>query len=170
MLYRHRRLATCLLAMAMAASTIGVARPATHHVRTATELARAAHGHARRCDIAAPHHYSPRQIECMILVIWPAGLEHEAVSVARCESNLVANPPPNPASTADGVFQFLDGTWATTPQFRAVFDKARRAGAAYGHAIDVAYNAVRDPVLNIRAALWLYLTGGHWRQWVCKPT
>jgi hypothetical protein len=158
------------MALALLLSMVGVAdsKHGRHHL-TVNKLVRDADGKARGCDFDHDRRYGPKQSECVIRVVWPGHLEDEAVSVAWCESVMDATPPPNPASTADGLFQFLDGTWATTPQFREVFRKAKRHGASYGHAIDLAYQAVRDPVLNARAALWLYLTGGRWRQWVCKP-
>lgn len=126
-------------------------------------LVRHAHGDPRECDIWPHRRWGPRQLECVIRVVWPRHLERQAIRVATCESGgtyLLADPPPNPASTAKGLFQFLDSTWATTPQFRA---ERRRHGTRR------AYRLVRDPVANTRGARWLYRTGGRWRQWVCKP-
>lgn len=172
MLYRHRRIALCLLALAMLLSTVGVADSQRRHHITVAELVHNAHGKGRGCDFDHDRRYGPKQLECIIRVTWRGGPAEEAIAVAKCESGggyLLADPPPNPASTAKGLFQFLDGTWATTPQFRHVYRAAKRKGASYGHAIHLAYQAVRDPVWNSRGARWLYLTGGHWSQWVCKP-
>lgn len=71
-----------------------------------------------------------------------------AMRVMNCES--MGDPSAqNPTSTADGLFQFLDGTWAETP---------------YAHLSKF------DPEANIAAAAWL-LRDSPWggpQHWVCK--
>ena len=73
---------------------------------------------------------------------------HEAVRVAWCESRW--NPRArNPRSTAAGLMQFLDSTWARTPYAR----------------LDPL-----DPYANALAAGWLWrANGGSWREWSCRP-
>ena len=64
---------------------------------------------------------------------------------ARCESNL--NPDAkNRYSTASGVGQFLDSTWASTP---------------------FAQFSVFDPVANPMAMAWMHATG-RGNEWVCR--
>ena len=70
----------------------------------------------------------------------------EAVRVAYCESRWNARAK-NPRSTATGLMQFLDSTWARTPYAR--LDR-------------------RDPYANALAAGWLWrANGGSWREWSC---
>lgn len=64
---------------------------------------------------------------------------------ARCESRLTATAK-NPRSTATGLFQFLDSTWASTPF--AGFD-------------------VYSPYANALAAGWMHDTG-RGSEWVCR--
>jgi uncharacterized protein YraI len=66
------------------------------------------------------------------------------LSVARCES-LLDPSAYNPISGASGLFQFLPGTWATTPW----------AGAS-----------MFDPVANAEAAAWMWSVGRR-NEWVC---
>jgi uncharacterized protein YraI len=65
--------------------------------------------------------------------------------VARCESNL---DPYNvtPPHSASGLFQFLPGTWATTPY---------------------ADRDIFDPQVNAYAAAWMWSVGRR-DEWVCK--
>lgn len=66
------------------------------------------------------------------------------LAVARCESNL--NPTDvNPYSGASGLFQFLPGTWATTPY------------ADY---------SILDAWANANAAAWMWSVGRR-GEWVC---
>jgi soluble lytic murein transglycosylase-like protein len=65
--------------------------------------------------------------------------------VARCESNL---DPYNvtPPYSASGLFQFLPGTWASTPY---------------------ANDDIFDPVANANAAGWMWSVGRR-NEWVCQ--
>lgn len=73
--------------------------------------------------------------------------EWQMRSVAWCESRL--NPwAKNRSSTAAGLFQFLDSTWARSGM--AVF-------------------SVYDPLANALAAAKTVRADGGWRQWSCKP-
>lgn len=68
-----------------------------------------------------------------------------AMRVMDCESK--GDPyVDNPYSSASGLFQFLDSTWAFTPY---------------------ANQSVYDPVANVAAAAWLFYTEGP-HHWVCK--
>ena len=72
---------------------------------------------------------------------------NKMVAVARCETGGSFNPySRNPSSSASGVFQFLDSTWA-------------RAG--------LAGFSVFDPVANSLAAARLVVRDGGWREWAC---
>lgn len=71
----------------------------------------------------------------------------EMLRVGACESHLTATSQ-NRTSTAAGVFQFLDSTWA-------------RAG--------VPGFSVLDPYANAIAAARLVHNDGSWREWACKP-
>jgi uncharacterized protein YraI len=66
------------------------------------------------------------------------------LAVARCESNLNPNAI-NPRSNASGLFQFLPGTWRTTPY------------ASY---------SIFDPWANANAAGWMWSVGRR-GEWVC---
>lgn len=66
------------------------------------------------------------------------------LAVARCESVLDPNAV-NPYSNASGLFQFLPGTWATTPY---------------------ANSSIFDPVANAEAAAWMWSVGRR-GEWVC---
>jgi uncharacterized protein YraI len=66
------------------------------------------------------------------------------LAVARCESLLDPNAY-NPRSAASGLFQFLPGTWATTP---------------------FANESIFDPVSNANAAAWMWSVGRR-NEWVC---
>jgi hypothetical protein len=66
------------------------------------------------------------------------------LQVARCES--VLDPyAVNPSSNASGLFQFLPGTWATTPY---------------------AAENIFDPVASANAAGWMWSVGRR-GEWVC---
>lgn len=150
--------------------------PAAKHISVHDLLERAGHGPGRdpyRCDIYPRGSWGPKQLECVIRTVFvPRSLADQAVRVAKCESGggyLLADPPKNPASTAKGLFQFLDGTWRITPQYRHAYHAARRHGSSRKAARRIAAEAVRNPVQNTRGARWLYRTGGQWRQWVCQP-
>jgi soluble lytic murein transglycosylase-like protein len=68
-----------------------------------------------------------------------------ALAVARCESGY--NPNAYNPSGASGVFQFMPGTWAGTPEHSSS-----------------PFNAAA----NIRAAWWLFSRDGYtWREWSC---
>jgi uncharacterized protein YraI len=66
------------------------------------------------------------------------------IAVARCESNLNPNAV-NPRSNASGLFQFLPGTWRTTPY---------------------ASSSIFDPYANANAAAWMWSVGRR-GEWVC---
>jgi hypothetical protein len=69
----------------------------------------------------------------------------DMLRVARCESLL--NPSLiHPAYQASGLFQFLPGTWATTPY---------------------ASQYILDPVANAYAAAWMWSVGRR-GEWVCQ--
>ena len=72
----------------------------------------------------------------------------QALNVARCESGF--NPyAKSPISTASGVFQFLNTTWATT-----------------SYAGESVFNASA----NIHAAYQVFARDGYsWREWSCQP-
>lgn len=69
----------------------------------------------------------------------------DMLRVARCESVLDPNAV-NPYSNASGLFQFLPGTWATTPY---------------------ADEDIFDPVANANAAAWMWSVGRR-NEWVCQ--
>jgi hypothetical protein len=72
----------------------------------------------------------------------------QAVNVARCESGFNPNAV-NPSSDAEGVFQFLAGTWAGTPY------------AGYSR---------QNAWANINAAHYVFVRDGYtWREWTCQP-
>ena len=66
------------------------------------------------------------------------------LAVAQCESGLNPNSV-NQYSNASGLFQFLPGTWATTPY---------------------AADNIFDPVANAEAAAWMWSVGRR-GEWVC---
>lgn len=73
---------------------------------------------------------------------------YEMMAVAMCETGHTLNPySKNSSSSAAGLFQFLDSTWASQ--------------GITGH-------SVYDPVANALAAARIASREG-WRQWVCKP-
>ena len=69
----------------------------------------------------------------------------DMLRVAKCESVLDPNAV-NPYSNASGLFQFLPGTWATTPY---------------------ADQDIFDPVANANAAGWMWSVGRR-NEWVCQ--
>ena len=69
----------------------------------------------------------------------------DMLRVARCESVLDPNAI-NPYSNASGLFQFLPGTWATTP---------------------FADQNIFDPVANANAAGWMWSVGRR-NEWTCQ--
>ena len=69
----------------------------------------------------------------------------DMLRVARCESVLDPNAV-NPYSNASGLFQFLPGTWATTP---------------------FADQNIFDPVANANAAGWMWSVGRR-NEWTCQ--
>ena len=82
-------------------------------------------------------------------IITAAALEYgqspaEMLRVARCESNLDPSAY-NPRSGASGLFQFLPGTWRTTPF------------AGY---------SIFDPWASANAAAWMWSVGRR-GEWVC---
>lgn len=69
----------------------------------------------------------------------------DMLRVARCES--VLDPTAvNPSSGASGLFQFMPGTWRTTP---------------------FADQDIFDPVANANAAAWMWANGRR-NEWVCQ--
>ena len=69
----------------------------------------------------------------------------DMLRVARCESGLDPNQV-TPPYQASGLFQFLPGTWATTPY---------------------ASQDIFDPVANANAAAWMWSVGRR-NEWVCQ--
>jgi len=69
----------------------------------------------------------------------------DMLRVARCESNLDPNNV-TPPYQASGLFQFLPGTWATTPY---------------------ASQNIFDPEANAYAAAWMWSVGRR-NEWVCQ--
>jgi soluble lytic murein transglycosylase-like protein len=65
--------------------------------------------------------------------------------VAQCESGLDPNQV-TPPYEASGLFQFLPGTWASTP---------------------FAAQNIFDPVANANAAAWMWSVGRR-NEWVCQ--
>lgn len=91
--------------------------------------------------------YTPgvEQWRPLVAVYFPAEEVDRALRIMGCESN--GDPyADNPRSTASGLFQFLDSTWARTPYAAA---------------------SVYDPETNIAAAAWLWSVSG-WAPWVCQ--
>lgn len=75
--------------------------------------------------------------------------ESEMRAVASCETGGSFSPfSKNPSSTASGLFQFLDSTWASAgiPGF-----------------------SVFDPIANALAAARLVIRDGGWSEWSCRP-
>jgi hypothetical protein len=70
-----------------------------------------------------------------------AELPIEMQNIAKCESNLVVNAK-NPYSSASGIFQFINGTfaWVWTE--------------VYGTPVD--WTKKNDPFIQIELATWLY--------------
>lgn len=86
----------------------------------------------------------------IINIIYAAADEYgqpraDMLRVARCESVLDPNAV-NPYSNASGLFQFLPGTWATTP---------------------FANENIFDPVANANAAGWMWSVGRR-NEWTCQ--
>jgi uncharacterized protein YraI len=86
----------------------------------------------------------------IIAIIYAAAANYgqngdDMLRVARCESGL---DPSNltPPYSASGLFQFLPGTWATTP---------------------FANQDIFDPVANANAAAWMWSVGRR-NEWVCQ--
>ena len=67
---------------------------------------------------------------------------HALDAIIRCESGWFPGAK-NSHSTASGLAQFLNTTWAGTPQGRAGY-------------------SVFDPIANIDGAAWLYANSGPW--------
>ncbi|MDH3306126.1 MAG: transglycosylase SLT domain-containing protein [Acidimicrobiia bacterium] len=101
---------------------------------------------------------SVSQWRALVETYFPPERVEEALRVMACESG--GNPnAKNPHSTATGLFQFLDGTWAWSSVL---------AGYA-GH-------SRLDPEANIAVAAWLVdysIRSGHpygaWGHWECQP-
>lgn len=94
----------------------------------------------------------------LVAKYFPPQRVDEALRVMSCESR--GNPDAkNPSSSATGLFQFLDGTWAWAS-----------VSAGWG-----GYSRL-DPEANIAVAAWLVdysirtnHPGGAWGHWVCQP-
>lgn len=91
----------------------------------------------------------PTVAELIFIYAEKYGLDpNYALSIARCESGL--NPlAKNPNSSASGVFQFLNSTWASVNRLRGI-------------QADV-FNAEQ----NIDNAMWLAKNEG-WHHWECR--
>lgn len=93
--------------------------------------------------------HRPSSLEAIRLASITYGASYsEMVRIASCESpGLVTNL--RNASSASGLFQFLDSTWARS---------------RYGS------EDVYSPYANALAAAWLWRADGRsWREWVCSP-
>lgn len=75
--------------------------------------------------------------------------EHLALKVAKCESGFDPNAK-NPKSTAEGIYQFIDSTWAKTLRDMGL----PKTTSKY------------DPKANIEAGIWLMKHEGtqHWQE------
>lgn len=164
-----------LLRTLTVAAVVAAAVVPSADARSVNQLVKAAHGKPYACDFdhnrgsSNTRGWGQKQLQCVIIVVMPHQWERWGLRVGRCESggdHYEADPPPNPASTAKGLFQFLDGTWATTPQFKAAYRAARRHGLTRRASLRIAYRAVRDPVQNSKGARWLVSTSGP-SQWDC---
>lgn len=78
-----------------------------------------------------------------------AELPADLQAVAVCESNLIPDAK-NPYSSASGLFQFINGTYAWV------------WSEVYGTPVD--YSKKNDPFIQIELATWLYENHGlsHW--------
>jgi Transglycosylase SLT domain len=79
-----------------------------------------------------------------LYAVAPPSIVRDLACIAQAESRFDPNAK-NPRSTASGIFQFLNTTWASTPQGRAG-------------------RSVFDWKANIDAGIWLYQTAGRY-QW-----
>jgi hypothetical protein len=153
-----------------AAAVMAVAAPVAGAVPSTKQLVRQAKGHPYACDYNHNHRWGQTQLQCVIIVVMPHQWERWGLRVARCESggdHYAAAPPPTPPYGASGLFQFLPGTWRTTPQYHRIYLKARKNGTTVYRAKRKAAAAVNDPVQNTKGALWLVSTSGP-SQWSCK--
>jgi len=110
-------------------------------------LARRHMARARSLRRALAHR--PSSLEAIRLASIAYGAPYgEMVSIASCESPGLVTHLRN-SSTASGLFQFLDSTWARS---------------AYGR------ENVYSPYANALAAAWLWRADGRsWHEWVCRP-
>lgn len=156
------------MTLTVAAVVAAVVAPSANAMST-SRLVHRAGGHPYRCNIGS-NSWGQNELKCVIIVVMPSAWERWGLRVGKCESggdHYEADPPPNPASSAKGLFQFLDSTWRTTPQYKAAYRRLRRAGASIRNAIRYAARKVRDPVANSYGARWLVSTSGP-SQWDCK--
>lgn len=101
---------------------------------------------------------SVEQWRWLVEKYFPADRVNEAMRVMACESR--GNPnAKNPSSTATGLFQFLDGTWAWMSVLSGWSGYSRL-----------------DPEANVAVAAYLVdfsirsgHPGGAWGHWECKP-
>lgn len=86
----------------------------------------------------------------IVSIIYAAADEYgqpreDMLRVAQCESQLTPTAV-NPSSGASGLFQFMPGTWLSTPY---------------------ADQSIFDPVANARAAAWMWSVGRR-NEWTCQ--
>jgi hypothetical protein len=152
------------------AAVVAAAAVPSADAASVSQLVKKAHGKPYACDVDHDGRWGQKQLQCVIIVVMPSRWERWGLRVAKCESggdHYVAAPPPNPSSGARGLFQFLPSTWDGTPQYKAAYRVARRAGSSPSRARRHAAGKVNDPVRNTQGAKWLVSTSGP-SQWSCK--
>jgi hypothetical protein len=148
------------------AAVVAAAAVPSADAMSVNHLVKKAHGKPYACDMDHDGRWGSKQVQCVIIVVMPARWERWALRVGKCESNY-NHRDKNRSSSASGVFQFLDSTWRTTPQYKAAYRAARRRGASPSSAARSAARKVFHPVLNTQGAYWLVRTSGP-SQWSCR--
>jgi hypothetical protein len=152
-LYRHSRLAICLLAIALLTTMIGRADAASYDP---AHQAQKADGNPFRCKQHRPT-WARLQNECVVRVVYRKHprLLREALQVVPCESgwNNLDGP-------ANGIFQFIDSTATSWSPYLWKHYRSYRVQLRRYH-----YDVLRlfqHPVWSSRASLGLRLSAGRW--------